>query len=73
MPDAMLMTASRSACEDWVVRNCEADTGNSLEVKDPGMSTISNCGAFSNEFYDRISFSILGIVLTSEGRRRGMW
>lgn len=50
IPDPMLMMATRFGFRHCEVRNEEASVGNSLEEKDPGMTSISNCGAFANEF-----------------------
>jgi len=46
----MLIMASRFVFRHCEVRNEEASAGNSLVEKDPGMTRISNGGAFANEF-----------------------
>jgi len=51
MPDEMHMTAIKSELDDCVVMNSVAEGGSSLAVKEPGMTSTSNCGASSNEFY----------------------
>lgn len=45
------MTAVMSGCEDCVVKNAVAETGSSVEVKEPGIMRMSNCGALAKEFF----------------------
>jgi hypothetical protein len=47
----MLITATIPTSEACVVTNSVADTGSSVDVKDPGITRMSNCGAFAKEFY----------------------
>ena len=51
MPDAMLMIAMRFGFRHCEVRKSVAETGNSIIEKDPGITMMSNCGAFANEFW----------------------
>ena len=51
MPDAMLMIAMRFGFRHCEVRKSVAETGNSIIKKDPGITMMSNCGAFANEFW----------------------
>jgi hypothetical protein len=51
----MLIMATKVGLEHWLVRNVVAAIGNLLAEKDPGTTRISNCGAFSNEFWTSVS------------------
>lgn len=51
----MLMMAMRLGFKHCVDRKEDADIDSSLVVKEPGTMRMSNCGAFSNEFYHIIS------------------
>jgi hypothetical protein len=50
MPEAMLIMARRLGLRHWEVRKLVAQTGSSVEEKEPGISRISKCGAFTKEF-----------------------
>ena len=50
IPEAMLKIAAVSGFADWAVRNADADSGSSVNVKEPGMMRTSNEGAFEKEF-----------------------
>lgn len=60
------MTAAMSECEDCVVRNSVAETGSSVEVKEPGIIRMSNCGALAKEFCPPLVASPLLMQRTEE-------
>lgn len=63
----MVIMARRLVFRHCEVRNEEASSGNSLEEKDPGMTSMSNGGAFAKEFYVGVSLIARCIAETNRG------
>jgi hypothetical protein len=71
MPETILKMATKLGLEHCEVRNEVAETGNSLVENDPGTTRMSNCGAFSNEFYLRVSYLFTSIFKCGRWSRNG--
>jgi hypothetical protein len=54
IPEEILKIACRSGLEHCAAKKVVAAGGSSLAVKEPGMTSTSNCGAFANEFYQKV-------------------
>jgi hypothetical protein len=70
----MLIMATKLGFEHCELRNEVAEAGNSLDEKDPGTMSMSNCGELSKEFCDTIRTLLTWQI--ERGRRRrnkGMW